>query len=259
MPSLSAINTFLRDSFRGPYQKKRLRRMNLFISFLVFINVALIMVATIDSLHPLAKTIIHSVNAGITVIFAIEYILRMRYSQDNPVKFALRFTSIVDVISIYPALLSMIFGWHVSHMTFLRLLRVVKFFRTTKTAKLFKQMLKRTYRQLLFSFSMIGIVILAFSALLYYAEGTAQPKVFSNIFDCIWWTISALTTSGYISVYPITLLGKVISSLTVILGISLFAVPAGIITAGFIEEYKTSRGKRFNQPPEEEKATKKAK
>jgi voltage-gated potassium channel len=239
------IENFLKDCFSDGLNRKRYRLMNLVVSFLVFINVILLMVATLNQLPSWLTTSIHAVNAVITVIFSIEYLLRMRYTHLSWSAYLLRFTSIVDIISIYPAFLSLIFGWNMSHMTFLRLLRVVKFFRTTRTVKLFQKVLKNTYRQLGFAFSMIGIVILIFSALLYYAEGSAQPQAFANIFDCIWWVISALTTAGYISVYPITVLGKVISSLIVMLGISLFAVPAGIITAGFIEEYKAVRKARL--------------
>jgi voltage-gated potassium channel len=247
------IDGFFRDCFSDGLNRKRYRRMNLTVSILVFINVILLMVSTLHHLAPWLSTTIRVVNAVITVIFAFEYLLRMRYTHLSLSGYIFRFTSVVDIISIYPAFLSLIFSWNISHMTMLRLLRVVKFFRTTKTVKLFKQVMQRTYRQLGFAFSMVGIVILIFSSLLYYAEGTAQPEAFANIFDCIWWVISALTTAGYISVYPMTILGKIISSMIVILGISLFAVPAGIITAGFIEEYKTTRKQRLNttqHPPD---------
>jgi voltage-gated potassium channel len=232
------FENFLQTCFNDKSNTQSYQKLNLTISLLVFINVVLLMVSTLNHLPNWLSKSIYGINAFITVIFSIEYLLRMRYSHLSFSAYVLRFTSIIDIISIYPALLSLILGWHISHMTFLRLLRVVKFFRTTKTAKLFQRVLKQTYRQLGFAFSMVGIVILIFSGLLYYAEGSAQPEAFSNIFDCIWWVISALTTAGYLAFYPITVLGKIISSLIVILGISLFAVPAGIITAGFIEEYK---------------------
>lgn len=242
---ISSISAFFSDCFSDGLNRRRYRRMNLVVSLLVFINVILLMVSTLNNLPHWLSANIRIINIIITVIFAIEYVLRMCYTHLTLSNYVFRFTSIVDIISIYPAFLSIIFGWNISHMTMLRLLRVVKFFRTTTSAKLFKLVLQRTYRQLGFAFSMIGIVILIFSSLLYYAEGSAQPQAFANIFDCIWWVISALTTAGYIAVYPITVLGKIISSLIVILGISLFAVPAGIITAGFIEEYKADRRERM--------------
>ena len=232
------IRKFLKDCFYDGLNHKRYRQMNLTISVLVCINVILLMFSTLHHLPAWLNKSIYFTNATITLIFSIEYLLRMRYTHRRLSRYIFRFASIIDIISIYPALLSLIFGWNISHITLLRLLRVVKLFHTTKTVTLFKQVMRRTYRQLGFAFSMVGIVILIFSSLLYYAEGSAQPEAFSNIFDCMWWVISALTTAGYISVYPITLLGKIISSLIVILGISLFAVPAGIISAGFIEEYR---------------------
>lgn len=246
----SATYTFLKESFSERKNRKRFRRMNLSISTLVFVNVILLMLSTLNSLPISASTSIRHINQLITVIFAIEYIIRLKFTTKTKSKYLCSFTSVVDIIAIYPALIAMIFGFHMSHVTFLRLFRVFKFFRTSKSIKLFQQVMKRTYKQLGFSFSLIGIVILIFSSMLYFAEGSAQPKAFSNIFDCMWWVVSALTTSGYINVYPITVLGKTISSLIVIIGISLFAIPAGIITAGFIEEYKTARSRRYNKVDE---------
>jgi voltage-gated potassium channel len=246
------MDTFLKECFSDGTRRKRYHRMNLGISLLVFINVVLIMVATLSGLPAWSLTAIHAINAVITVFFAIEYFLRIKYTRLPLKKYVFSFSSIVDIIAIFPALLCMPFNCGASHTTLLRLLRVLRFFRTTKTVTLFKRVLSRTYRQLGLAFSMVGIVIVVFSSLLYYAEGPAQPAVFSNIFSCIWWVISALTTSGYISVYPLTVLGKIISSFIVILGVSLFAVPAGIITAGFIEEYKVLREKPANEAANQE-------
>jgi|GEM_PF-1025134 len=246
----SAVYTFLKESFSECRNRKRFRRMNLSISALVFINVILLMLSTVKTLPATVLTVITHTNQVITFVFAIEYFVRFRFTNKNKTQYILSFASIVDIIAIFPALIAMLIGINMNHVTFLRLLRVFKFFRTSKSIKLFQQVMKRTYRQLAFSFSLIAIVILIFSSVLHFAESHDHPQAFSNIFDCMWWVISALTTSGYISVYPTSLIGKVISSLIVIIGISLFAIPAGIITAGFIEEYKTVRSRRYNQVDE---------
>lgn len=245
MPSV--VYSFLKESFSESRNRKRFRRMNLSISTLVFVNVILLMLATVKSLPITALSIIKHTNQVITFVFAIEYFVRFKFTNKKKTQYLFSFVSIVDIIAIFPALIAMLVGVDMTHVTFLRLLRVFKFFRTSKSIKLFQQVMKRTYRQLAFSFSLIAIVILIFSSVLHLVESHTHPQAFSNIFDCMWWVISALTTSGYISVYPTSLIGKVISSLIVIIGISLFAIPAGIITAGFIEEYKTVRSRRYNQ------------
>ena len=120
--------------------------------------------------------------------------------------------------------------------------------------KLFSSVLRRTYRQLLFAFLLIFVITIIFSSLMYYVEHAAQPHKFSSIIATMWWVISSLTTAGYVPMNPITVLGKVLSSVIVVMGVSLFAIPAGIISAGFIEEYKISRQiyKQMKQLPKEQ-------
>ena len=70
---------------------------------------------------------------------------------------------------------------------------------------------------------------------MYNVESEAQPEAFSNAFSSLWWAVATLTTVGYGDIYPITVLGKLLSAIIAILGIGLVAVPTGIISAGFTE------------------------
>lgn len=76
------------------------------------------------------------------------------------------------------------------------------------------------------------------SFFIYYAEKDAQPDKFPNIPASFWWAIETISTVGYGDIYPITILGKIISSLLLILSIGLIAIPAGILSAGFIAKTK---------------------
>ena len=71
---------------------------------------------------------------------------------------------------------------------------------------------------------------------MYYVEHDAQPDAFTSIPATMWWSIATLTTVGYGDIYPVTPLGKFLGSVTAILGISLFALPTGILASGFSEE-----------------------
>ena len=73
---------------------------------------------------------------------------------------------------------------------------------------------------------------------MYYIEREYQPEAFSSIPAAMWWAVATLTTVGYGDVYPITVLGKIIGSFIAVLGVGLFALPAGIIASGFITEIK---------------------
>lgn len=73
------------------------------------------------------------------------------------------------------------------------------------------------------------------SVLMFNLENAAQPETFSNAFSALWWAVATLTTVGYGDIYPVTVLGKVLSAIIALLGIGLVAVPTGIISAGFME------------------------
>jgi voltage-gated potassium channel len=73
------------------------------------------------------------------------------------------------------------------------------------------------------------------SLLIYGAEHEVQPDKFANAFSGLWWAVATLTTVGYGDIYPLTALGKILSSIIALLGIGMVAVPTGIISAGFLE------------------------
>jgi voltage-gated potassium channel len=89
-------------------------------------------------------------------------------------------------------------------------------------------------------FSVACVFLLYFSAVgIYFFENEAQPENFKSIFHSIWWSVATLTTVGYGDVYPITLGGKIFSSIVIFLGLGLIAVPTGLIASSF--------GKAFNK------------
>ena len=84
--------------------------------------------------------------------------------------------------------------------------------------------------------SIFGILLIVAASLMYYAEHEAQPKVFSSIPGAMWWAAVTLTTVGYGDAYPVTPIGKVMASMTAMLGIGMFALPTAILGAGFLDD-----------------------
>jgi voltage-gated potassium channel len=80
---------------------------------------------------------------------------------------------------------------------------------------------------------------------MYYAENEAQPDLFSSIPATMWWSVSTLTTVGYGDIIPITSLGKFLTGVISLLGIGLFALPAGILASGFSNEFSSNKKKNF--------------
>tara|TARA_B100000768_G_C11165879_1_gene326567 strand:- start:138 stop:416 length:279 start_codon:yes stop_codon:yes gene_type:complete len=89
-----------------------------------------------------------------------------------------------------------------------------------------------------------SIVAVVFAGILmYYAENETQPEVFSNMGQSIWWAVATLTTIGYGDIYPVTAIGKLIASSLAFVGIGLVAIPAGLISAAYVEEVNNNKRK----------------
>lgn len=84
--------------------------------------------------------------------------------------------------------------------------------------------------------------MLASSLCMYSVEHEAQPTVFRNAFSGIWWSMSTLLTVGYGDIYPVTTLGRIMAICIAYLGVGAVAIPTGIISAGFVEQYQRKSG-----------------
>ena len=125
-----------------------------------------------------------------------------------------------------------------------RLIRVLKIGRYSESIRLFGRVFNAKKIELLTAVFVILTLLIASSSLLYYVEHEAQPDKFKNIPEAMWWGVITLTTVGYGDIFPITPWGKVFASIIALLGIGLFALPAGILSGGFVEEIK---GKKSTQ------------
>ena len=92
--------------------------------------------------------------------------------------------------------------------------------------------------QIISSVFIVMILMLASSLCMYSVEHNAQPDVFRNAFSGIWWSMSTLLTVGYGDIYPVTTLGRVMAICIAYLGVGVVAIPTGIISAGFVEQYQ---------------------
>ena len=103
---------------------------------------------------------------------------------------------------------------------------------------------------MLSSVFIILILMLSSSLCMYSLENKAQPEVFTNAFSGIWWAASTLLTVGYGDIYPVTTMGKIFGIFIAFLGVGMVAIPTGIISAGFVDQY--SRLKRIGEYGQEE-------
>ena len=123
----------------------------------------------------------------------------------------------------------------------LRVVRILHLFRINSQYDSFnviKNVLWSKRNQIFSSVFIILILMLAASLGIYSVEHEAQPGVFENAFSGIWWSVSAMLTVGYGDIYPITVVGQIMAILIAFLGVGVVAIPTGIISAGFVEQYQ---------------------
>ena len=195
---------------------------------------------------------------NITVaLFCVDYILRLctakyMYPESKGSgavrKYIFSFTGIIDMLSFLPYYLPVFFPSGAVAFRLLRVMRIFRLFRINayyNSFRLITEVLNSKRQQLFSSVFTILILMLASSLCMYSLEHEAQPEVFTNAFSGIWWAASTLLTVGYGDIYPITTLGKLFGIFITFLGVGMVAIPTGIISAGFVDQY--SRIKRMSE------------
>lgn len=213
---------------------------------LIIINTSAVIAETF-TLSAKAQSVLSAVEVLSVIIFTVEYILRVWTSDilygslpsaKARVKYIFSFMAIIDLLAIMPFYLPMLISIDLRALRTLRLvrlLRLLKINRYTKALSTIAEVFRRKASQLISSLIVVGLLMLVAALLMYNIEHEAQPEAFSNVFQALWWSVATLTTVGYGDIYPVTTLGKVLSTIIALLGIGLVAVPTGIITAGFSE------------------------
>lgn len=247
--------------------------VNLLIIVLILTNVAAIILETEAGIYNAYAGYFQAFEIFSVAIFSIEYLLRVwvcteKAEYSRPVLGRLRYmTSImalIDLLAIIPFYLPMLIP---VNLRVLRLLRIFRVFRLLKLARYtdavdtILRVINERKAELSITLFVGAILLIISSTLVYYAEFEAQPDKFSSIIATMWWSIITLLTVGYGDVFPITPAGRFFGALTAVFGIAMFALPAGLISSGFMEELSRQKaaktvvicphcGKNITEPPE---------
>lgn len=227
------------------------KRFDTFMMLLIFLNVVTFTIETVDFIHQRFGNAFKIFENISIVIFTLEYLIRLwcitedkRYR--HPIWGRLRFmftaVALIDLVAFLPAYLPFIFP--VLHNDFrivrafrlFRLFRLLKLWRYSASIRLLVKIIMTKKEDLQVIFFTIFLLLIVAASLMFMIEKEQQPEKFSSIPQTMWWAVSTLTTVGYGDVYPETSLGKALGSFIALLGIGLFALPAGIISAGFMQE-----------------------
>ena len=180
------------------------------------------------------------------IAFSIEYIYRILQARKGlgVQSYALSFFGIIDLLAILPFFLPFIIAVDARAIRVLRLLRLVNVIKIGRHNRAINTLIKviRSVRTEVAVTLFASIVVVVFAGILmYYAEHQTQPEVFTNMSQSIWWAVATLTTIGYGDIYPVTALGKIIASSLAFVGIGLVAIPAGLISAAYVDEINSQK------------------
>lgn len=235
-----------------PDDPKLEKAFNAAMLILIALNVLAVIFETVEPLYLKHKTLFDGFEVFSVIIFTVEYILRIwsctvQEGYRSPItgrfKFALRPMQLIDVLAILPFYLPFI-GLDLRFIRVVRLFRLFRLFKVGRYSQSLATILRviKAKKEELTITLFTGLVLLIFSSILMYLiEHQAQPDRFSSIPESMWWGAVTLTTVGYGDIYPITTLGKILGVFISILGIGLFALPAGIVASGFTSELQNSK------------------
>ena len=168
----------------------------------------------------------------VTILFSLEYILRI-YVSRKPYKYIFSFYGIIDLLAILPTYLSLVLvGSH--YLVVIRILRILRVFRVLKLGRFLKASdvlmvsLKESRHKIIIFVEVVFIIVVIMGSLMYLIEGPRHG--FTSIPRGIYWAIVTLTTVGYGDIAPSTPLGQALSSIIMIMGYAIIAVPTGIFT-----------------------------
>jgi len=226
---------------------------DVFILALIALNVVALILSSVQDIQRFSPRFFLIFETFSVAVFTVEYGLRLwscieaqrfRSPVSGRLRFALTPLALIDLLAILPFYLP----FTGLDLRFLRAVRMMRIFRVAKVGRysqsirLLKAVADARKEQLICTMFILLILLVMASSMMYFAENPSQPEAFSSIPTSMWWAVMTLTTVGYGDVSPVTALGKVMASIIAVLGIGMFALPTGILGAGFVEELERNKG-----------------
>ena len=230
------------------------KKFDVWLLVLIVLNIVLLVVDSLtgttttmtSGAHLSVQFIVFKVlEWGFTLLFTFEYYLRI-YCLKHPKKYVFSFWGVIDFMSIFPAYLSLLFP-ATQALTVLRLLRVMRIFRIFHLSRFQNEVLHllaalraSAIKIVVFMlFMLVAAIILG--TLMFSFESEVNPA-FKNILSGIYWAVVTITTVGYGDVAPVTVGGRFLAVLVMLLGYSIIAVPTGIVAGEVVHEYRKPKG-----------------
>lgn len=243
----------LYQMLEGKKGGKGAKLLNRFLMLLVLLNVVAVVVESEHRIYQMYQPYFDGFEVFSVLLFTLEYVVRAWVCVESddaafqsPVLGRWRYLrsplAIVDLLAILPFYLSAFLGvsdWRV--LRSLRLLRMLKLSRYSHSLSLLLAVLRQEAETLVSALLILCTLILLSATGMYLAEGHVQPEKFGSIPRALWWSTVTVATVGYGDVVPVTQMGKTFSSVIIVVGVAVAALPAAILASGMINELKRRR------------------
>jgi len=226
-PRRAAVHTIIFES-----ETPAGRVFDIALLLAILLSVLAVTLESVESIAARYRTTLQVIEWVFTILFTVEYLLRL-WSLRRPMRYALSFYGIIDLLAILPTFMGLLIPGAQSLMA-VRVLRLVRIFRIFKLAqyvgesRLLLTALKAARAKIVVFLLFVVTSVCTLGALMYVVEGPEHG--FTNIPTAIYWAIVTLTTVGYGDIAPATPWGKAIASVVMIMGYGVLAVPTGIVT-----------------------------
>ena len=222
------------------------QRFDIALIYFILFSVLAVVLSSIESLQTQYGAWLFRLEWAFTLLFSMEYLLRI-YSSPKPLRYIFSFYGLVDLLSIIPTYVALLFPG-ANYWLVVRLLRVLRIFRVFKLVRYLSEanlLLRSMYaarRKVLVFFTAVLVLCVIFGSLMFLVEG--PDNGFTSIPRSIYWTIVTITTVGYGDITPQTVIGQIIATMAMLTGYSIIAIPTGIFTAEIAREMITESNNR---------------
>lgn len=224
------------------------RNFDLLLIAVIVASVAVVMIDSLMGVHARFGDILHRLEIGFTLIFTLEYAVRV-WCVRHRRAYIFSFWGVIDLVSILPTYIALLLP-QAAPLLMIRLIRVMRVFRVLRLLELFSELadiinvLRNTARAIFVFFLMVIIVVIVFACTIYVIEGPEHG--FTSIPMSIYWAVVTITTVGYGDLIPQTSLGRFVASFGMLVGYSILAVPTAIITTKLWERLNTRKQAQLN-------------
>ena len=216
------------------------RLFNIGVLLAIVVSLLILFLESMPQLNPTVKLVLNGLEGLLTVVFTVEYCLRL-YCAESRRQYALSLWGIIDLMAVLPPYLTYFipgarYMLILRSARFLRIFRILRLFTFINEGQLLLRAVGKSLHKIAVYFLFVLVLTCILGTLMFIIESGQPGSGFTDIGTSIYWAITTLSTVGYGDITPITFLGRLLSGFIMLLGYTIIAIPTGIVSASFIDE-----------------------